>query len=157
MDSGIWLASTVRRFEDGAETDPPWYDFIVSVFNSYFDPSWTTRPGMEDRTYFSARAVLAICVSTLVNCPERSPAYPLAGYNILSNRLPEDRDLKSSRSCFGPYSTITHLPTISPTRKTPLHTHILRRTRTCVTSGPAATIWTRGYPRITRFVDDRWR
>ena len=81
------------------------------------------RPRMEDRAHFFARAVLAICVSALVNCPERSPAFPLADYDILSNRLPENRDLKSSCSCFGPYSTITHLPTISPSRKTPLHTH----------------------------------
>lgn len=76
------------------------------------------RPGMEDRTYFSARAVLAICVSALVNCPERSPAYPLAGYNILSNRLPENRDVKSSRSCFGP---IPQLPTFQPFRRLEKH------------------------------------
>ena len=103
IDSAMRLAATIRWFDDGVDTDPP-YDLIVSVFNSCFDSSSNLYPGMRDRAYCSGRTVLAIYVSTLVNHPERAPEFPPRNCHIPTQSFPQDPDLKSILRVFCNFS-----------------------------------------------------
>ena len=59
IDSAIRLAGTIRWFDGDPEHDPP-LDVIVSIYEACFDPAQQPYPGMRDRAYFSARAILQI-------------------------------------------------------------------------------------------------
>ena len=65
LDAALPLAGTIRWFEDGAETGPP-YDILVSTFHSCFDSNGELYPGSRDRAYYSGQAILWIY--TLVMC-----------------------------------------------------------------------------------------
>ena len=60
IESAIRLAGNVRWF-NGSDHNPP-YDLIVSTFEACFDSTKQLYPGMRDRAYFSARAILRINV-----------------------------------------------------------------------------------------------
>ena len=67
LDAAIRLAGTVRWFEDGISIEPP-YSVIVSVFHACLDSTGIVYPGLSERAYYSARAMLwihirASCVS----------------------------------------------------------------------------------------------
>ena len=59
IDSAIRLAGDIRWFNGGPTDNPP-YDLIVSIFETCFDSTKQLYPGMRDRAYFSARAILQI-------------------------------------------------------------------------------------------------
>jgi len=59
INPDIRLAGTIRWFDGDSDHDPP-YDVIVSTFEACFDSTRQLYPGMRDRAYFSARAILQI-------------------------------------------------------------------------------------------------
>jgi len=59
IDSAIRLAGTIRWFDGDPDHNPP-FDLIVSTFETCFDSTKQLYPGMRDRAYFSARAILQI-------------------------------------------------------------------------------------------------
>jgi len=76
IDSAIRLAGTIRWFNDASGQNPP-YDMIVSDFETCFDSTKQLYPGMRDRAYFSARAVLQINTSTKLRSCDRASKYPI--------------------------------------------------------------------------------
>ena len=75
IDSAIRLAGTIRWFDGDADHNPP-FDVIVSAFEACFDSTKQLYPGMRDRVYFSARAILQI------NASARAQSYKRANYPI---------------------------------------------------------------------------
>ena len=75
IDSAIRLAGTVRWFDGGSDHDPP-FDLIVSTFKACFDSTRQLYPGMRDRAYFSARAILQINMGARAQSHERASKYP---------------------------------------------------------------------------------
>ena len=76
IDSAIRLAGTIRWFNGDSDHDPP-FDVIVSTFDSCFDSSKQLYPGMRDRAYFSARAILQINTGATAQSQERAYRYPI--------------------------------------------------------------------------------
>jgi len=74
IDSAIRLASTIRWFDGDSNYDPP-FDFIVSTFESCFDSAKQPYPGMRDRAYFSAQAILQINLRSRAQSRERVSKY----------------------------------------------------------------------------------
>jgi len=59
IDSDIRLVGTIQWFDGNSNHDPP-YDSIISIFEACFDSTKQLYPGMMDRAYFSALAMLQI-------------------------------------------------------------------------------------------------
>ena len=76
IDSAICLAGTIRWFDGDSNHNPP-FDFIVSTFESCFDSTRQLYPGMRDRAYFSARAILKIHTSAKSQSHEHASKYPI--------------------------------------------------------------------------------
>ena len=74
IDSAIRLAGTIRWFDSDSDLDPP-FDFIVSTFEACFDSTKHPHPGMRDRAYFSARAILQI--NLMARAHGRTPEYQI--------------------------------------------------------------------------------
>ena len=67
LDMAIQLVGTIRWFEDGFGTDPP-YNLIVSILEGRFDSAGRMYPGSRDTVYYTAWSILwihihAMCVS----------------------------------------------------------------------------------------------
>ena len=65
LDAAIRLAGMIRWFEDGLDVDPP-YTLFVSTLRTCFSPAGRVYPGLRDRAYHTAQAVLWI--HTLALC-----------------------------------------------------------------------------------------
>ena len=76
IDSAIRLAGTIHWFDDNSHHDPP-FDLIISTFDACFDSTKQLYPGMRDRAYFSARAILRINVRARVQSCEFASKYPI--------------------------------------------------------------------------------
>ena len=76
LDAAIRLAGTIRWFEDGAGTDPP-YDIIVSTFHACFDSSGKVYPGSRDRAYYSGQAIIWIYALAMCKSEETARMFPL--------------------------------------------------------------------------------
>ena len=76
IDSAIRLAGTIRWFNGDLEHDPP-FDTIVSIFQTCFDSIKQVYPGMRDRAYFTARAILQINVRARARSNEHAFRYPI--------------------------------------------------------------------------------
>jgi hypothetical protein len=76
IDSAIRLAGTIRWFDGDPNLDPP-FDLIVSVFEECFDATKQLYPGMRDRAYFSARAVLQINMKARAQSHKLASRYPI--------------------------------------------------------------------------------
>ena len=87
LDAAIRFAGTVRWFEDGIDIEIP-YDTIVSVFHTCFDFAGNVYPGLSDRAYHSARAILWIHIRAIYISKEFSRGFS----------LPYTRDMKSHHS-----------------------------------------------------------
>ena len=59
LDIAIQLAGIVRWFENGLDVEPP-YDQIVLTLKECFDSTGKMYPGLRDRAFFSACAILWI-------------------------------------------------------------------------------------------------
>ena len=76
LDAAIRFSATIRWFEDGINVEPP-YDLIVSTLEACFDPTATLHPGLGDRAYHSAQAVLWIHVRARCISEKLSRRFPL--------------------------------------------------------------------------------
>ena len=64
LDAAIRLAATILWFEEGTDIEPP-YNIIVSIFSTCFDSTGAVYPGLSDRAYYSARAILWINIRAM--------------------------------------------------------------------------------------------
>jgi hypothetical protein len=76
IDSAVRLAGAIRWFDGDPDHDPP-FDLIVSAFETCFDSNKQLYPGMRDRAYFSARAILQINMSARAQSHEHASKYPI--------------------------------------------------------------------------------
>jgi hypothetical protein len=83
IDSAIRLAGTIRWFNGDPNQDPP-FDLIVSIFEACFDSAKQLYPGMRDRAYFSARAILQINTGARARPRERASKYPIPAVSLNS-------------------------------------------------------------------------
>ena len=84
LDSAVRLAGTIRWFDGGTDHDPP-FDLIVSTFEACFASTKQLYPGMRDRAYFSARAILQINMRARTQSHECASKYPIPVLTISSN------------------------------------------------------------------------
>jgi len=76
IDSAIRLAGTIRWFDGDSDHNLP-FDFIVSTFETCFDSTKQLYPGMRDRAYFSARAILQIHMRARSRSQNHGSKYPI--------------------------------------------------------------------------------
>jgi len=76
VDSAIRLAGTIRWFDRDSDHNPP-FDMIVSTFEACFDSTKQLYPGMRDRAYFSARAILQINMRARTQSQDYASNYPI--------------------------------------------------------------------------------
>ena len=76
IDSAIRLAGDIRWFNGGPTDNPP-YNSIVSIFETCFDSTKQLYPGMRDRAYFSARAILQINTRAGAQPHDNASRYPV--------------------------------------------------------------------------------
>jgi hypothetical protein len=76
LDFAIRFAGTIRWFDGNSDYDPP-FDFIVSTFEACFDSTNQLYPGMGNRAYYSARAILQINARARTKSHELTSRYPL--------------------------------------------------------------------------------
>ena len=88
IDSAIRLAGAIRWFDGDSDLDPP-FDSIVSTFEACFDSTRQLYPGMRDRAYFSARAILQINTGARARSNERASEYPIPAISSTSSRHPD--------------------------------------------------------------------
>jgi len=81
IDSDVRLAGTIRWFDGNSNHDPP-YDSIVSTFEACFDSTKQPYPGMRDRAYFSARAILQINMRARAQSHEFASKYPIPAISL---------------------------------------------------------------------------
>jgi len=83
IDSAIRLAGTIRWFNGDPDQNPP-FDVIVSTFEACFDSTKQLYPGMRDRAYFSARAILQINVRARIQSQDHASKYPIPAVSVYS-------------------------------------------------------------------------
>ena len=88
IDSAIHLAGTIQWFNGNPNHNPP-YDLIVSTFEACFDSTKQLYPGMRDRAYFSARAILQI--NTVIIALNGAGVIPAEEGQDVGRVLREDR------------------------------------------------------------------
>ena len=90
LDAAIRLAGTIRWFEGGKDTIPP-YDIILSTFHACFDSNRDVYPGSRDRAYYSGRAILWINTLAMCKSEESARIFPLPDTRYKAPAF--DRDL----------------------------------------------------------------
>ena len=91
LDMGIGLAGTIRWFEDGLDVKPP-YELIVTTLRACFNSTGKVQPGLSERAYYSAQAVLWIHVRAMCVSDEFAQRFPLP--IIYHDHASLDDDLK---------------------------------------------------------------
>ena len=89
LDAAIRLAGTIRWFEDGIGVKPP-YHLIITTFRACFNSTGMSYPGLEDRAYWCAQAVLWIQIRAICVSEEFARGFPLPivrGYKSLDHDL----------------------------------------------------------------------
>jgi len=123
IDSAIRLAGTIRWFDGDPDHDPP-FDLIVSTFEACFDSATQLYPGMRDRAYFSARAILQIGLRARVRSHECASRYPIpeVSSNISQNTDPDLHHIIRMLKC----NFRSHRPTLDfPQVGSNTHNHLL--------------------------------
>jgi len=92
IDSAIRLAGIIRWFDGNPNHDPP-FDLIVSTFEACFDSTKQPYPGMADRAYFSARAILQINLGARTQSHECASKYPIPEFSSMASQY-ADPDLR---------------------------------------------------------------
>ena len=122
IDSDIRLAGTIRWFDGDSNHDPP-FDLIVSAFEECFDATKQPYPGMRDRVYFSALAILKINVRARARSHECASKYPIPAVSSSSVQQNDPdlhhviRMLESNIDC--------GKPTLEFPKSTNTHAHLL--------------------------------
>jgi len=88
IDSAIRLAGTIRWFDGDPDHDPP-VDLIISTFEACFDSTKRLYPGMRDRAYFSAQAILQITMRARIQSCECASKYSIPEF---SSNIPQHTD-----------------------------------------------------------------
>jgi len=91
LDAAIRLAGVIRWFEDGLDVEPP-YDLIISTLKACFDPSGKIYPGLRDRAYYSACAIMWIHIRAFYKPTESEHRFPFP--TIHYDPTPLDDDLR---------------------------------------------------------------
>jgi hypothetical protein len=91
IDSAVRLAGIIRWYDGDLDYDPP-FDLIVSVFEACFDSTRQLYPGMRDRAYFSAQAILQTSTGARAQSRECASKYPIPAISSRSVQ-PTDPDL----------------------------------------------------------------
>ena len=123
MDSAIRLAGIIRWFDGDSYFDPP-FDLIVSTFEACFDTTNHLYPGMRDRAYFSARAILKINTGAWLRSDECASKYPIPTIPSSSSKH-ADADLDHIIFMFHLYSGCNSFRLDFPRVGTNTHAHIL--------------------------------
>ena len=89
LDAAVRLAGTVRWFEDGLDTEPP-YDQIISILKGGFDSAGKIYPGSRDRLYHSALAILWIHIRALSVSGKFAKKFPLPTISYDTESLDPD-------------------------------------------------------------------
>ena len=76
IDAAIRLAGTIRWFDGDSDHDLP-YGVIVSTFEACFSTTKGLYPGMRDRAYFSAQAILQINMGARAQSYQHASKYPI--------------------------------------------------------------------------------
>jgi len=76
FDAVIPHAVTIPWFKDGLDTEPP-HDIITSMLVGCFGSSGRLRPGLRDRAYHSARALLWLYTCARCESAELAQGFPL--------------------------------------------------------------------------------
>ena len=76
VDSATCLTGNIRWFEGDSGNIPP-FEFIVYAFETCFDSAKQLYPGMKDRAYFAARAILQINTNAKVKSREDTCDYSI--------------------------------------------------------------------------------
>ena len=76
LDAAVRFAGMIQWFEDGIDIEPP-YDTIVSIFHACLDHTGTVYPGLLDRAYHSAWAILWIHICAMSKSEECAHDFPL--------------------------------------------------------------------------------
>jgi len=123
IESAIRLAGTVRWFTGDPNQVPP-YDLVVSTFEACFDSTKQLYPGMRDRAYFSARAILQINTGARAQShSERASNYPIPFVSSSSSQHidPDLHHVIHMLEC----TSGTCRPTLNFPRGTNTHAHSL--------------------------------
>ena len=123
IDSAIRLAGTIQWFNGDPNHGPP-LNSIITTFEACFDSTKQLYPGMRDRAYFSARAILQINMSARAQPHEHTSNYPIP--TVSSSSSPDlDPDLHNILCMlehnFGPGRPILDFPRVSINS----HAHLL--------------------------------
>ena len=91
LDAAIRIAGTVQWFEDGIDVKPL-YDTIVSIFCACLDSTGAVYPGLLDRAYYSARAIVWVQIRAMSKPEEVAHGFLLPSSG---NAISDDSDLCS--------------------------------------------------------------
>ena len=120
LDAAIRFAGTTPWFEDGVDVELP-YNIIVSTFHTCWDSTGTVYPGLSDRAYHSARAILWIHINAMCKTEEYARNFPLpqsrnkTSHNLDLNSLLEMYNIVQAprpsayASVFTEYNTPKHM------------------------------------------------
>jgi hypothetical protein len=122
IDSDIRLAGLIRWFDGDSTYNPP-FDLIVSAFEECFDAAKQLYPGMRDRAYFSARAILQINTRAKAQSHEHASKYPIPAVSPGSVHR-TDPDLHHIM-CMLKRNSDSDGPTLDFPKSTTSHTHSL--------------------------------
>jgi hypothetical protein len=107
LEAAIRLAGTIRWFEDGLNVEPP-YILFVSTLKACFGPTGKVYPGLRDRAYHAAQAVLWIHTLALCKSAEFASRFSLP--TIPHDTTFHDPDLQHLLQIY----TGQHTPSIIP-------------------------------------------
>jgi hypothetical protein len=102
LDTAIRLATTIWWFQDGLNTEPP-YDLFISTLKGCFDSTGRVYPGLRDRAYSSAQAILWIHICAVCVSEEFALRFPLPV--IHCDILSLDCDLKHLLGTYAGWDT----------------------------------------------------
>ena len=91
INSAIRLAGTIQWFDGDPDHNPP-FDMIVSTFETCFDSTKQLYPGMRDRAYFSARAILQINMRARIQSQDHASKYLIPAVSAVSASSPQHND-----------------------------------------------------------------
>jgi len=97
LNTAIRLAGTVQWSEDGINVEPP-YNVIVSVFQTCLDSTGVVYPGLSERVYYSARAMLWVHIRAFCISEELASSFPLP---LVKKEMDGYQDLSFLLTMFG--------------------------------------------------------
>ena len=123
-DSAVRLAGTIRWFDNGSTDSPP-YGLVVSTFEACFDSTKQLYPGVRDRAYYSARAILQINMRARAQSRDYASQYTIPNISSTSSQH-SDPDLEHILHILERNSGTQLTPTLDfPRGSTNTHAHLL--------------------------------